>query len=417
MERFISLIGLVVIVGLAILLSTDRRKIKWRIVGWGLGLQFLFAVFILNTGIGKQVFKTLGDGVTATLDFTRVGSAFIFGGLINDMKTFGFIFAFQVLPTIIFVSSIMAVLYHLGVMQMIINAIARLMVKTMGTSGSESLSAAANIFVGQTEAPLLVKPFVGTMTRSELMAIMTGGMATVAGGVMAAYIGMGVPANHILAASVMAAPAGLLLAKIMVPETEVSKTQGAVTAPIEKIDSNVVEAAARGAGEGLQLALNVAAMLLAFIALIAMINGGLQGIGNWIGQLTGVQFQLTLQNILGLVFSPLALIMGVPMADVTSFANLLGQKLVLNEFVAYAELSKVIHGAKDAAFTLSDRSIAMATYALCGFANFSSIAIQIGGIGGIAPERRGHIAQLGLRAMTAGFLASCMTACIAGILL
>lgn len=413
MERLLSLFGLFAIIGIAYALSSHRKAISWRIVITGLVLQFTFAILILKTGPGQFVFKWTGDRVTELLGFTQVGSGFIFGSLVQNVQGFGFIFAFQVLPTIIFVSSIMAVLYHLGVMQLIVNVIAKVMVKTMGTSGAESLSAAANIFVGQTEAPLLIKPYVTDMTRSELMAIMTGGMATVAGGVLAAYIGMGVPANHLLAASVMAAPAGLLLAKIMVPETEEPKTKGAVQASSEKIDSNVIEAAARGAGEGLSLALNVAAMLLAFIALIAMLNGGLGALGAMVGLPN-----LSMQLILSYVFAPLAFVMGVgtTWTDVSSFANLLGQKLVLNEFVAYADLSKIVSGA-EGALPLSERGAIMATYALCGFANLSSIAIQIGGIGGIAPSARGTISKLGVRAMTAGFLASCMTACIAGVLL
>lgn len=411
MERLISLVGIFAIMGIAYLMSTHRKMVNFRIVFWGLALQISFAALILKTPQGRWVFQKAGDAVTSVLEFTKVGSSFLFGDLITQIPTFGFIFAFQVLPTIIFVSSIMAVLYHLGIMQAIVNVIAKIMVKAMGTSGAESLSAAANIFVGQTEAPLLIKPYVNDMTRSELMAIMTGGMATVAGGVMAGYIGMGIPANHLIAASVMAAPAGLLLAKIMVPETGEPKTKGAVKASSEKIDSNLIEAAARGAGEGLQLALNVGAMLLAFIALIAMVNGGFGALG----QVLRLPFELSLQSMLAIPGGILAAVMGVPLADIWTFGSLLGQKLVLNEFVAYAGLSDIIKGTST--LQLSERSIAMATYALCGFANLSSIAIQIGGIGGIAPSARGDIAQLGLRAMTAGFLATCMTACVAGLLL
>lgn len=411
MERLISLVGLVAIMGIAYLMSTHRKSVNFRIIFWGLVLQFGFAALILKTPQGRWVFEKAGDAVASVLAYAQKGSAFLFGGLVTDTNSFGFIFAFQVLPTIIFMSSIMAVLYHLGIMQAIVNVIAKVMVKVMGTSGAESLSAAGNIFVGQTEAPLLIKPYVKDMTRSELMAIMTGGMATVAGGVMAGYIGMGIPAKHLIAASVMAAPAGLLLAKIMVPEVDEPLTKGAVKATNEKIDSNVIEAAARGAAEGLQLALNVAGMLLAFIALIAMINGGFELLGKWLH----LPFDLTLQNILAIPGGLLAAVMGVPLSDIWTFGSLLGQKLVLNEFVAYAGLADIIKGT--ASVQMSERAIVMATYALCGFANLSSIAIQIGGIGSIAPSARGDIAQLGLRAMTAGFLATCMTACVAGLLL
>ena len=411
MERLISLVGIVAIMGIAYLMSTHRKMVNFRIVFWGLVLQFGFALVILKTPQGRWVFEKAGAAVSSVLNFAAEGAAFLFGGLVTNTSSFGFIFAFQVLPTIIFMSSIMAVLYHMGVMQAIVNVIAKVMVKVMGTSGAESLSAAGNIFVGQTEAPLLIKPYVKDMTRSELMAIMTGGMATVAGGVMAGYIGMGIPANHLIAASVMAAPAGLLLAKIMVPETSEPKTKGAVKATNEKIDSNVIEAAARGAGEGLQLALNVAAMLLAFIALIAMLNGGFA----MLGKTLSLPFELSLQNILAIPGGVLAAVMGVPLADIWTFGSLLGQKLVLNEFVAYAGLADIIKGV--GTVQMSERAAIMATYALCGFANLSSIAIQIGGIGSIAPSARGDIAQLGLRAMTAGFLATCMTACVAGLLL
>lgn len=415
MEKLISVVGLFVMVGFAVLLckGEHRKHISLKLVSVGIGLQLFFAFMILKTPV-KHVFYYANIAVNKTLDFTLEGSRFIFGDLLNVEK-FGFVFAFQVLPTIIFFSSLMTVLYHLGIMQAIINVIAKVMAFAMGTSGSESLSAAANIFVGQTEAPLVIKPYVSKMTQSELMAIMTGGMATVAGGVMAAYVGMlraNFPdiAGHLIAASVMSAPAALVIAKIMIPETEESMTGGGnVKLKVEKLDANVIDAAARGAGEGLTLSLNVAAMLLAFIALIAMIN--------YCFKMTGVAIgfeQLSLEWLFGQLFSPLAFIMGVPWAEAPQIGTLLGQKIVINEFVAYAELGKMIDPSVGGG--LSYRSKVIATYALCGFANFSSIAIQIGGIGTIAPERRSDLSRLGIKAMIAGALAAFMTATVAGIL-
>jgi CNT family concentrative nucleoside transporter len=402
MERLISLLGIVCILGIGYGLSTNRKAISLRVVGWGLGLQLLLAVFILRTSAGTTIFHKLGDLITKLLDFTKVGSGFVFGKLVTDMPSMGFIFAFQVLPTIIFVGSLMGIAYHLGIMQRIVSAIAKVMMKTMGTSGAESLSAVACVFVGQSEAPLLIKPYIAKMTTSELMAIMTGGMATIAGSVMAAYIGMGVPASHLLAASIMGAPAGLVMAKLLVPETEVSQTAGGVTLEIEHGDANVIEAAAKGAIEGMHLAFIVGAMLTAFIAIIAMLNAGLGVLGT------------SMETILGYVFAPLAFVMGVPGPDVMNFGALLGKKIVLNEFVAYTDLTNIIAG--KSTITLSPKAQTIATYALCGFANFSSIAINIGCIGGLAPERRGELAKLGLKAMTAGALASCLTATIAGLL-
>jgi CNT family concentrative nucleoside transporter len=402
MERLISLLGIVCILGIGYGLSTNRKAISLRVVGWGLGLQLLLALFILRTSVGTAIFHKLGDLITKLLDFTKVGSGFVFGKLVTDMGSMGFIFAFQVLPTIIFVGSLMGIAYHLGIMQRIVSAIAKVMVKTMGTSGAESLSAVACVFVGQSEAPLLIKPYIAKMTQSELMAIMTGGMATIAGSVMAAYIGMGVPASHLLAASIMGAPAGLIMAKLLVPETEVSQTAGGVTLTIEKTDANVIEAAAKGAIEGMHLAFIVGAMLTAFIAIIAMLNAGLGVLGT------------SMETILGYLFAPLAFVMGVPSVDVMNFGALLGKKIVLNEFVAYTDLTNIIAG--KSTITLTPRAQTIATYALCGFANFSSIAINIGCIGGLAPERRGELAKLGLRAMIGGALASCLTATIAGLL-
>jgi CNT family concentrative nucleoside transporter len=410
-EKIIGVVGLIVMLGIGYLLCpADKRKhISWRIVGVGVGLQFLFAVLILRTPI-KKVFEFANEAIGTLLNFTLEGSKFVFGPLVDTSK-FGMIFAFGVLPTIIFFSSLMTVLYHLGIMQAIINVISKAMAKTMKTSGAETLSASANIFVGQTEAPLVIKPFVSKMTQSELMAVMVGGMATVAGGVMAAYVGMlrnDFPdiAGHLMAASVMSAPAALVMAKIMVPETEVPETAGEGTElAVEKLDANVIDAAARGAGEGLTLAMNVAAMLLAFIALIAMVNFVITTLGGFAG-IEG----LTLEKIFGWLFAPLAFLMGTPIKDVTAIGTLLGQKTVINEFVAYSNLSTMVK-------QLDQKSVVIATYALCGFSNLSSIAIQIGGIGGIAPERRGDLARLGIRAVVAGSLACFMTAAIAGILL
>jgi CNT family concentrative nucleoside transporter len=432
MQKYVGLLGVLVILGIAYALSTDRKAIKPRVVAWGLGLQLALALFILKVPVGHRIFEALGAAVTQLLDFSKVGSSFVFGNLVTKMDTFGFIFAFQVLPAIIFVGSLMGVAYYLGIMQMIVNLVAKLMVKTMGTSGAESLSAAGCVFVGQSEAPLLIRPYIADMTRSELMAIMTGGMATIAGSVMAAYIGMlGASwAPHLLAASIMGAPAGLVMAKIMVPETEQPKTAGGVQlegrlsallrrltgkdapAAVEGVEadpdahggeSSIIEAAAKGAADGMHLAFIVGAMLLAFISLLALINAGF-----------GL-FHTSLETVLGYIFYPLALAMGVPSADASTVGSLLGQKIVLNEFVAYSHLSEIIQG-KAAGVTLSPQATTIATYALCGFANFSSIAINIGCVGGIAPSRRGELAQLGLRAMIGGALASCMTATIAGML-
>ncbi|HEX2251693.1 MAG TPA: NupC/NupG family nucleoside CNT transporter [Thermoanaerobaculia bacterium] len=398
----IAFLGLFVMLGIAWALSTDRRAIRWRTVVTGTALQFAFALLILKTRAGLALFDAATRVVTAFLDFTDAGASFIFGeGFAEHF------FAFKVLPTIIFFSSFITILYYLGVIQWVVRGFARVMMWVMGTSGAESLSASGNIFVGQTEAPLLIRPYVGTMTNSELMAVMTGGFATIAGGVLAAYVGMGVPAGHLIAASVMSAPAALVMAKVMFPETEQSLTAGEVRVDVEKPWANVIDAAAEGAGAGLKLALNVGAMLLAFIALIALVNAVI----SWFGGLFGYE-ALTLEIILGWLLRPLAWLMGVEWAEADEVGALLGIKTVLNEFVGYVRLEEMA-----AAGQLSERSQIIATYALCGFANFSSIAIQIGGIGGIAPERKQDLARLGLRAMVAGSLACFQTATIAGILL
>ena len=402
MQNLIGLAGILAILGIGFALSTDRKAIRWRVVLWGLGMQLVLAVFILKTAPGKALFQMLGTGVTRLLDFSKVGSAFVFGDLVTKPANFGFIFAFQVLPTIVFMASIISVLYYLGIVQKVVSFLAWLMTKTMGTSGAESLSSAACVFVGQVEGPLLVRPYIPDMTRSELMALMTGGMATIAGGVMAAYLGMlGADwAPHLLAASLMGAPGGLVMAKLLVPETEEPKTMGGVTMNVEKTESSVIEAAAKGAGDGMHLAFNVGAMLLAFISLVALINAGL-------GLL-----HTSMEQILGYVFFPLAFLIGVPFSEAMTVGNLIGQKIVLNEFVAFSQLSGMIQGQQ-----LSERAVLIATFALCGFANFSSIAQNVGGIGAMAPSRRGDLAKLGLRAMLGGALASCLSASLAGLLL
>lgn len=433
LERLRGLLGLLLLGGIAWGLSLNRKAIPWRVVIWGLSLQFLFALFILKTPVGAGLFAQLNSLVVSLLDFTVDGARFLFGDLVfntvpvgtgepgmvpmtetpGTVARTGAFFAFNVLPTIIFFSSLMSVLYHIGFMQLLVRGVAWVMQRTMGTSGAETLSAAGNIFVGQTEAPLLVKPFVASMTRSELMAVMTGGFATVAGGVLAAYVGMLVAffpdiAGHLIAASVMSAPAALVMAKIMVPEEEVPETMGSLTLDQSKPHANTIDAAASGAGQGLQLALNVGAMLLAFIALISMVNAGL----SWMGSFVGLS-SISLEVMLGWVLAPLAWLMGVPWADAPTVGGLLGIKTVLNEFVSYLELSALLTAGAD----LDPRSVIIATYALSGFANFSSIAVQIGGIGGIAPSRRSDLSRLGLRAMIAGSLAAFMTATIAGMLL
>jgi concentrative nucleoside transporter, CNT family len=432
LARLRSLVGLLVLAGIAWSLSSDRRRIPWRVVAWGLGLQLVFGLFILRTPLGEGIFNTANTVVVALLGFTVEGARFIFGDLVFNsvpvgpgepgmgpmtpdggmVARTGAFFAFNVLPTIIFFSSLMTVLYHLGIMQWIVKGVAWVMQRTMGTSGAETLSAAGNIFVGQTEAPLLIKPFVDRMTNSELNAVMTAGFATVAGGVLAAYVGMLLPyfpdiAGHLMAASVMSAPAALLVAKLMLPETETPETAGRLEMEVERPDANVIGAAARGAGEGLFLALNVGAMLLAFIALIAMVNATL----GWGGGLVGLG-SLSLQGVLGWVLAPLAWIMGVSWADAPVVASLMGVKTVLNEFVAYLQLSDTL----GQGVALEPRSLIIATYALSGFANFSSIAIQIGGIGGIAPTRKQDLAKLGLKAMIGGSIAAFMTATVAGMI-
>jgi concentrative nucleoside transporter, CNT family len=444
-QRLISVLGMAVLLGIGWLLSVNRTRIPWRVVIWGMGLQIVFALIILRSPLGRRIFDGLNDIVIALLGFTQEGSRFLFGNLAESNIPVGYgepgvpgfeaiagtvantgaFFAFTVLPTIVFFSSLMTLLYYLGVMQFVVKGFAWIMMRTMRTSGAETLSAAGNIFVGQTEAPLLIKPYVAGMTMSELMAVMTGGFATVAGGVMAAYVALLIAffpdiAGHLMAASVMSAPAALVFAKMMWPETEEPATRGTLHVDVEKVDANVIDAAARGAGEGMHLALNVGAMLLAFIAIVALLNALL----GWFGDVTylaaglhnlgalPVDQQVNLEWILGWLLAPLAWVMGVPWSDARVVGSLMGIKTAVNEFVAYLQFNTLLAGGTE----LSPRSIVIATYALCGFANFSSIAIQIGGIGGIAPSRRSDLARIGLRAMIAGTLAAFMTATIAGIL-
>ncbi len=443
-DRLMGVVGVAAMIGLAWLLSNDRKRINWRLVASGIGLQAIFGVIVLKTGAGRAVFAYVGDLITRLIGFQEQGARFVFGNLVQSavpvsgegatpglVAETGAFFAFNVLPTIIFFSALMSVMYYLGIMQLIVRGLAAVMQKTLRTSGAETLSASGNIFLGQTEAPLLIKPFVARMTRSELNTVMVGGFATVAGGVLAAYVGMlsgvfpGIAA-HLLAASVMNAPAGLALSKIIVPESEVPETQagiGSAAVAMEEAtprpgrrrfrfgghsgESGVIEAAANGAAQGVQLAINVAAMLMAFVAIVALLNAIL----GWAGGLAGID-GLSIQTILGFLLRPLAWVMGVPWADTAYVGSLIGLKTTLNEFVAYAQFATDL-GAGQA---LSPRSAVILTYALLGFANFSSIAIQIAGIGGLAPERRGDIATLGLKAMIAGNLAAFTSAAIAGML-
>ena len=403
MDRLISLLGLFVMIGVAYSLSENKKSIQWRTVITGVILQMVFGLLILKTTIGHDVFDTIGKGFNAILGYTGEGARFLFGTLATPSESLGFVFATMVLPTIIFMSALMSVLYHVGIMQKVVEVVARVMMWAMKTSGAESLAAAANIFVGQTEAPLVIKPFVGKMTKSEIMCLMTGGMATVAGGVLAAYVGFGIDAGHLLAASVMSAPAALVCAKLMVPEMEESVTAGVVKIDLPKVSANVVDAAATGASDGLKLAVNVAAMLLAFIALIAMLNGILSGIGGLFGYP-----QISFEFLMGYVNAPVAWLLGVPWDDCFVVGAILGKKLVLNEFVGYLDLIKAKAG-------ISERSTILTTYALCGFSNFSSIAIQLGGIGTMCPEKRPILAKYGMKSLIGGTLACYMTACIAGL--
>ena len=412
-----GLFGLAVLISFAYAFSSNKKAVDWRQILAGVGLQVVFAIIVILVPGGREFFDAISRVFVKIIDFALIGGQFIFGDLANATE-FGFIFAFQVLPTIIFFAALMGALYHLGLMQKVVQAMAWVMQKLLRVSGSESLSVAANVFIGQTEAPLVVRPYIAKMTESELFTMMVGGMATIAGAVLAAYIAMlgGADeaqrlfyARHLLAASVMAAPATIVIAKLLKPETEESLTKGTVNLEIEKTATNVIEAVANGAADGVKLSLNVAGMLLAFFALITMINFPLE----WVGEVTGIETiigqKLSLSIILGYILSPLAWIIGIPWSEATIVGGLIGEKIVINEFVAYVHLGEIKE-------TLSQHSVLISTYALCGFANFSSIAIQLGGIGGLAPNRRSDIARLGLRAVMGGTLATMMTATIAGVL-
>ena len=404
--------GLALLLALAYCLSSARRAIDYRTVAWGLTLQFLFALIVLKTGAGRAAFQAAGTAITRLLNFAFVGSSFVFGPLGNpdvwprimtnvlgqEGTQYATVFAFQVLPTIIFIAALFAMLYYFGVMPLIVRAFALVMRRFMRASGAETLNVAASIFMGQTEAPLTIRPFLPRMTESELMTVMTAGMAHISGGIMAAYILFGIEAQHLLTAVIMTAPGTLMMAKIFVPETSQPETAGTVRLEVEKTDVNVIDAVGRGTGEGLHLALNVGAMLISFLALIALVNALLGVVG------------LSMQQIFGWVFAPIAWGLGVPWRDAPTIGNLLGTRMVLNEFVAYSQLGPM----KD---MLDARSFTIATFALCGFANFSSIGIQIGGIGALAPERRHDLARLGLKAMLAGTFANFISATIAGMLL
>ena len=418
-----GLFGLAVLLCIVWLFSNNKKSVDWKLVATGITLQIAFAALVLLVPGGREVFDWLGNVFVKILSFVNTGSAFIFGSLM-DVNTYGFIFAFQVLPTIIFFAALMGVLYHLNVMQAVVRAMAWAITKVMRVSGAETTSVCASVFIGQTEAPLTVRPYISRMTQSELITMMIGGMAHIAGGVLAAYVGMlggGDPvqqafyAKHLLAASIMAAPATLVIAKILIPETGTPLTRGTVKMEVEKTSSNIFDAAAGGAADGLRLALNIGAMLLAFIALIALLNAPL----TWIGDVTGLAQAIgkptNLATIFGYVLAPIAWVIGTPWADATTVGSLIGQKVVINEFVAYMDLSEIIKG-NVPGVTLSEEGRLIATYALCGFANFSSIAIQIGGIGGLAPERRQDLAKFGLRAVLGGTIATLMTATIAGVL-
>ena len=402
----IGLLGIITLLGIAVAMSNNRKQINFRIVGWGLSLQLIFALFILKTPLGKPVFGFLDKVVSKLISFSDAGSDFLFTSFVPDVGFHPSLinFAFRALPTIIFFSSLMAVLYHLGIIQFVVKWIARAMQKTMGTSGSETLSVSANIFVGQTEAPLMIRPFIGKMTQSELMAVMVGGFATVAGGVLAIYVTWltDIPgiAGHLLAASVMSAPAALVIAKIIYPETESSETMGDLKIDVEQNSSNAMEALGNGATDGLKLAANVGAMLVAFISIVALVNYLLSFAGT------------SMDAILAIVFKPLAWTMGVPWEEAGQMGMLMGKKIVFTELIAYGDLKDII-----AEGQISERTAIIASYALCGFANFGSIGIQLGGIGGMAPERKKDLAKLVTKAMVGGALASWLTATVAGILI
>ena len=406
MGRFTGILGLLTMLGLAYAFSTNRRAINKKTVVWGLGLQVVFAIFVLKIEIGRVLFQKAGDAVNRLLSYAFAGSQFVFGDLGSQHSPMGFFFAFQVLPTVIFIAAFFAVLYHYGIMQFIIKLAAKVMIR-MGASGAESLNVAASIFMGQTEAPLTIRPFLPDLTRSELMTVMTSGMAHVSGGIMAAYIAQGIEARHLLSAVIMTSPGTILMAKMLVPETETPATEGKVVIPREEQhkEENLIGAIARGTIDGGKLAMNVGIMLVSFLGLVALLDGMLGWVHGGIGWFPG-----SLGQILGFVFSPIAWLIGVPWHDCGAIGNLLGTRMALNEFVAYISL-----GAQKG--MLSPRAFTIATFALCGFANLGSIGMQIGGIGALVPERRNDLAKLGIRAMLAGTMANLISASIAGMFL
>jgi len=429
-SKWMGLVGFVVILGLAFLMSNNRKRINYRLVISGLILQFLLAVFVLKVPVGQELFRNLGTGITALLGCSDQGAGFVFGPLVTKpekmQELFGpgadYIFAFRVIPTIIFVSSLVSISYYLGIMQKVVQVVAKVVSVFMGASGAEALSNAGSVFVGQVEAQLLIKPYVPTMTKSELLASMAGSMACVSGGVLAVYIGLGIKASYLLTASIMAAPGALVIAKIMYPETEESSTKGEVKIEVKKTNANVIDAAAHGASEGLRIGLNVVGMLIAFIALIALFNGITGQVGLLMAKMgmslsfVGLDVtNLKLADIFGALFAPVAFILGVPWADATIVGRLMGEKIIINEFLAFTDLSAMLKdpvGHKQ----ISEHAQCIATFALCGFANLSSIAMQIGGIGEIAPSRREDLARLGVKALICGTMASYLSATVAGLL-
>jgi len=405
MGRFTGLLGIAAMIAIGLAMSRDRKAVRWKVVGVGLALQFLFALFVLRTDMGIGLFQTLGTFVTTVLNYSNVGAQFVFGELARPGSSLGMVFAFQILPAIIFVSALFACMYYLGIMQLVVRGMAVVMSKLMNASGAESLDVAASIFMGQTEAPLTIRPFLSKMTRSELMTVMTAGMAHISGSIMLAYIAFGVEARHLLAAVIMTAPGTIMMAKLLEPETGTPETYGNVKLDMPRTDANLLEAAARGTSDGLQLMLNVIAMLVAFVALVALVNGGfgwIHGLAAW--------FPENLQTVLGWVGRPVAWLLGVSWQDSAAVGSLLGTRTVLNEFIAFSQLGPL----KD---TLDPRSFTIASFALAGFANISSVGIQIGGIGALVPERKADLARLGFRAMLAGTMANFISAAIAGILL
>jgi concentrative nucleoside transporter, CNT family len=410
MHRLVGLLGMIAMMGLAFLFSTNRRAIRYKTVAWGLGLQIVFAFLVMRWEYGRLLFQKAGAAVNWVLDYAFFGSEFVFGNLGKKGSPMGFFFAFQVLPTIIFIAAVFALLYYYGVMQFVIKQAARVMTRLMAASGAESLNVAASIFMGQTEAPLTIRPFLPDLTRSELMTVMTSGMAHVSGGIMAAYIAYGIEAKHLLAAVIMTAPGTILLSKMLVPETETPVTSGRVEmAPLER-DTNALGAISRGTIDGLNLAVNVGAMLITFIALIYLVDGIFGVVHNGLTHIGISWFPSSVEQIFGWLFSPIAWVIGIPWQDCHTIGNLLGLRMVTNELVAFQRLGPM----RDA---LDPRSFTIATFALCGFANFSSIGIQIGGIGALAPNKKAELARLGIRAMLAGTMANLMSASIVGVML